>query len=92
MSEEIQESAPKPLHRATYARDKRKGGYLIRVAGPYPEKFAGREVPVLAKSGDTHREKLVALIWTGADTETGTPVALYTFESRPRGEEEEVAF
>lgn len=76
------------LHRATYARDKRKGGYLIRVAGPYPEQFAGREVPVNTMSGDEHTEKLVALIWSGVDEQNGGNVALYTFESKPRDETE----
>lgn len=74
------------LHKATYARDKRKGGYLIRVAGPYPEMFAGRDVPVTTRSGDEHTEKLIALIWTGVDEENGGNVALYSFESKPRDE------
>lgn len=71
-------------HKATYARDKRKGGYLIRVAGPYPEMFAGREVPVTRMDGTESNEKLVALIWTGVDEERGGRVALYSFEPRPR--------
>lgn len=74
----------KRTHRATYARDKRKGGYLIRVAGPNAGLFAGREVPVTMKSGDEHNEKLLALIWSGVDAETGENVALYTFEAKPR--------
>ena len=41
--------APKRSHKATYARDKRKGGYLIRVIGPNAAAFAGREVPVIRK-------------------------------------------
>ena len=72
------------LHRATYARDKRKGGYLIRVAGPYPEMFAGRDVPVNTKDGQEHTETLDALIWTGLDNESGGRVALYSFVGRPR--------
>jgi hypothetical protein len=83
---------PKPLHRATYATDKRNGGYLIRVVGPYPEKFAGEEVPVTTKAGTVHAEKLIRLIWTGADLESGERVALYKFESRPREEQEKVVF
>lgn len=80
------------LHKATYARDKKKGGYLIRVAGPYPEQFAGREVPVTLKSGDEHAENLLALIWTGVDKESGDRVALYSFESKPREEVDLAAF
>lgn len=78
----------KPLHRATYARDKRKGGYLIRVAGPYPEMFAGRTVPVTRKDASTSDEKLDALIWTGVDDENGGNVALYSFIARPRDDRE----
>jgi hypothetical protein len=82
---------PKRLHRATYAADKRQGGYNIRVAGPNAAKFVGRDVPVSMKSGAEHTEKLVKLIWTGIDTETGEPVALYKFEAKPR-EAESVDF
>lgn len=79
----------KPLHHATYARDKRKGGYLIRVAGPYPERFAGREIPVTRMDQSVSTEKLDALIWTGVDEERGGNVALYSFVARPRDEERE---
>lgn len=80
-------------HRATYARDNRNGGYLIRVQGPYPEKFAGREVPVVLKSGKEHAEKLDKLIWTGADKDSGERVALYSFVAKPRDDgQEELAF
>ena len=83
---------PKRAHKATYATDKRNGGYLIRVQGPYSEVFAGREVPVTTKSGDEHTEKLTRLIWSGNDTESGQKVALYKFESKPREELEEATF
>lgn len=95
------EKAPAPargrLHRATYARDKKKGGYLIRVAGPAAASFAGREVPVTMQSGEEHMEKLVALLWSGIDDGerggvAGQPVALYTFESRPRTDEDVLEF
>lgn len=78
-------------HRATYATDKRSGGYLIRVAGPYAERFTGREVPVTLKSGKEHNEKLTRLIWTGQDQESGEPVALYKFEAKPK-EQQDVPF
>lgn len=83
----------KRSHKATYARDKRKGGYLIRVAGPHAEKFAGRTVPVTRKDDTESEEKLLALLWHGKDEETGVPVALYSFEARPRDEhKDEVTF
>lgn len=69
-------------HRATYATDKRKGGYLVRVEGPEANRFVGREVPVTLKSGNEQPEKLERLLWTG--TQEGKLVALYTFQSRPR--------
>jgi hypothetical protein len=89
--------APKRAHRATYARDKKKGGYLVRVAGPNAGRFAGREVPVTTLDGSEHSEKLTRLIWTGTDTgeyggTAGEPIALYTFESRPVVESDEATF
>ncbi len=87
---ETQSQERKPgQHKATYARDKRKGGYLIRVMGPFAERFAGREVPVTRKDDSTNYEKLSELVWTGPDQETGKPVALYSFEPRPRDEAED---
>jgi len=84
---------PPTQHKATYATDKRNGGYLIRVAGPNAEKFAGRSVPVTLRSGDQHDEKLERLIWTGLDSESGEKVALYKFESKPREDvEDELPF
>ena len=74
----------KTRHIATYATDKRKGGYLVRVEGPDAAMFAGREVPVTVRSGTTHHERLDRLIWSGTDAETGKPVALYSFLSKPR--------
>ena len=89
--------ARKHLHKATYARDKKKGGYLVRVAGPTAGAFAGREVPVTLLDGTEHPEKLVKLIWTGADTgeyggKAGEPVGLYTFAARPRAESDAAEF
>ena len=81
----------KRLHRATYSRDKKKGGYLVRIEGPTAERFAGRQVPVTTKNGTEHVEKLEKLLWSGVDAESGKPVALYTFESKP-AEIEELPF
>jgi hypothetical protein len=83
---------PARQHKATYSTDKRKGGYIVRVEGPNAARFAGREVPVNTKDGVEHMEKLIKLIWTGNDKETGKPVALYSFESRPPGGDEELPF
>lgn len=86
----------KRAHRATYARDKKKGGYLIRVMGPRAGEFAGRTIPVEVKGGDEHQEKLEALIWSGTDDGeisgyTG-PCALYSFEAKPKEERDEIPF
>lgn len=75
----------KRQHVATYARDKKKGGYIIRVEGPSSSAFAGREVPVSTLAGTEHTEKLIALIWTGKNKETNKPVSLYTFAAKPKG-------
>jgi hypothetical protein len=84
--------SPKRKHKATYATDKRNGGYLIRIAGPMAECFAGRDVPVNTKDGSEHVEKLERMIWTGLDKESGGKVALYKFVSKPREAAPDVEF
>lgn len=74
----------KRRHKATYATDKRNGGYLVRIAGPDSGKFAGREIPVTTKSDAQHMETMERLIWSGKDQETGEPVSLYKFKSKPK--------
>lgn len=88
----MSKETPKRAHTATYATDKRKGGYLIRVQGPKASQFSGRDVPVTTRDGAEHQEKLVKLIWSGKDEETGQPVALYQFEAKPRDKNEVVEF
>lgn len=78
------EGTKKRAHRATFATDKRKGGYLVRVAGPHAAEFVGRDVPVTLKDQTENTEKLLKLVWSGKDQETGENVALYTFEAKPR--------
>jgi len=80
----MSKEAAKRNHRATYSTDKRNGGYLVRVEGPNASAFVGREVPVITKDGQEHMETLERLIWTGIDTESGKPVSLYKFVSKPR--------
>jgi len=75
---------PARQHRASYATDKRNGGYLVRVEGPRAGDFVGREVPVTRLDRSENTEKLVRLIWKGVDKETASPCALYKFEPRPR--------
>jgi hypothetical protein len=90
MTDETQNQ--KRSHKATYARDKKKGGYNIRVQGPRASDFAGRDVPVTTMSNDEHIEKLDKLLWSGKDQETGANVALYSFVSKPRELEDEIPF
>lgn len=85
-------NAPKVQHKATYARDKKKGGYLVRVIGPHAAAFAGRKVPVTRKDDTQETETLDALIWSGNDDETGKPCALYSFVAKPKEEMPEVPF
>ena len=92
-----EKTTTKRRHKATYARDKKKGGYLVRVIGPQATEFAGRKVPVATMNGDEHEEELNALIWSGVDEGfedrpgSGQPAALYTFKSKPR-EEKHIEF
>lgn len=85
-------------HKATYATDKKKGGYLVRVIGPHAAEFVGREVPVTRKDDSENMEKLTRLIWSGIDSGTadnpgsGKPAALYAFEAKPKGEEDSIPF
>lgn len=85
-TEEIER--PKPAkgraHVATYARDKRNGGYIVRVQGPNANRFAGRTVPVTRRDRSETQEELDRLVWSGKDNESAEPVALYTFKQRPR--------
>lgn len=79
-----EEPKKKRAHKATFATDKRKGGYLVRIAGPHAAEFVGRDVPVTLKNGEENSEKLLKLVWSGKDQESGENVALYTFEAKPR--------
>lgn len=87
------ETQPVRQHRASYATDKRNGGYLVRVEGPRAPDFVGREVPVVRLDQSENKEKLVRLLWKGTDEKTGKPVALYKFEARPRDDlNDEISF
>jgi hypothetical protein len=88
----VEHIASKPAHKATYATDKRNGGYLIRIAGPHAGAFAGREVPVTRKDDSISKETLERLIWQGKDEKTLAPVALYKFKAKPREEVDEITF
>jgi hypothetical protein len=91
-AKETKEPTPaKRQHKATYATDKRNGGYLIRVAGPNAAKFAGKTVPVTLKNDSEQNEMLERLIWAGKDKESGENVALYKFAPKPR-EMEDIPF
>jgi hypothetical protein len=72
-------------HRATYSRDKIKGGYIINVTGPQANRFAGRTVPITLKNGDKSEEKLTDLIWSGTNDD-GKYCAIYHFEPKPKDE------
>jgi len=83
----------KRQHRATYSRDKRKGGYLVRVVGPKATEFVNREVPVTRNDGSESVERLLKLVHSGVDdgkvvaVDKGKNYALYTFEAKPHEEE-----
>lgn len=81
----------KRQHKATYARDKRDGGWNIRVQGPSANKFAGRDVPVTRFDLTEGTETLDTLLWFGKDKDTGENVALYSFTPKPK-EEPQIEF
>jgi hypothetical protein len=87
----------KRQHKATYSRDKRKGGYLVRVVGPHASQFTNRDVPVSRNDGSESTERLLKLVHSGVDggevvqADKGKNYALYTFQAKPR-EEEDVEF
>jgi hypothetical protein len=89
------EDKPKRAHKANWQRDKKKGGYIVRVKGPHCTEFAGREVPVSGTSGDEQMVRLEKLIHSGTDdgkfdNQPG-PYALYSYVPKPR-EVKEVEF
>lgn len=96
MAEKQTNETQKRSHKATYSRDKRKGGYLVRVVGPHATEFVGREVPVSRNDNTEGLEKLEKLITSGVDdgkiipADKGKNWALYTFEAKPKGVEEVV--
>lgn len=92
MAAEPKKKAGGHEHKATYARDKRKGGWMIRVQGPHSNRFAGRTVPVTMLDNSMHEENLDKLIWTGKDQQTGDNVTLYTFKPKPKEEEDTIPF
>ena len=85
----------KGQHKATYTKDKRKGGYNVRVVGPHANMFAGREVPVTRRGTEAPQmETLDELIFSGVDDgeynpeDAGKNFAVYSFKARPRDAEE----
>jgi hypothetical protein len=90
MAKDDNKNGAKRQHKATYATDKKKGGYLVRVIGPQAAMFAGREIPVTKRDDTESMETLERLVWSGVDTGTeenpgtGKPAALYTFKAKPR--------
>lgn len=89
-------AAGKRAHKATYARDKKTGGYIIRIQGPHAAEFAGRTVPVVKKDDSENPEQLTKLIWTGTDDGKISnyigPVALYHFEQKAKAPVDEIPF
>lgn len=79
-------------HRATYAKDKMKGGYLIRIDGPQAPKLGRRWVPVTRIDNSENMEFTMDLIWSGTDENSGKPVALFSMWKAPKQEEDEIPF
>lgn len=83
---------PPRQHKATYSRDSREGGWLLRIVGPNATKFSGRDVPVTRNDGTENMETVGKLITSGVDegnviaADKGKNYALYKFEPKPREE------
>jgi hypothetical protein len=94
----VVKSGAKRAHKATFATDKRNGGYLVRVIGPHANAFGGKIVPVVKRDDSETMEELGRVVWFGIDTGTeqqpgtGKPVALYTFIPKGRSEGDEPLF
>jgi len=83
----------KRTHKASYAKDKRQGGYLIRVQGPKSNMFVGRTVPVSKKdSTDEDQIELIEIVWSGKDDDTGAPVTLYKFKPKLKEDRDSIPF
>lgn len=85
---------PARQHKATYSRDNREGGWLVRIVGPSANKFANRDVPVTRNDGSENVETLGKLITSGVDegnviaADKGKNYALYKFQPKERVETE----
>ena len=79
-------------HRATFAKDKVKGGYLIRVIGPHASKMAGRWLPVTKLDNSETMEFAIDLITSGPDEDSGTYYALYSMYRKPKEQQDEIPF
>ena len=88
MAKNTELTTSKRQHKATWARDNRNGGYLVRVEGPYANRFARRQVPVTKRDGTESTEQLLDLIWSGQDQQTSAHVALYGYEPHAPDQEE----
>lgn len=91
---EVEEFVPPPrpelpskdgrLHWATYAKDKMKGGYNVRIIGPQASKMRNRWVPVTRIDNTENMEFVRDIIWSGVDDDTKQPVALYSMWKAPK--------
>lgn len=85
-------------HKATYAKDRKEGGYNLRVIGPHAKKMGRRWLPVTRFDGSENMEYALDIIWSGTDdgTEdrpgTGLPVALFSMWKAPKEEQDEIPF
>lgn len=79
-------------HRASYAKDRVKGGYNVRIVGPSAPKLGNRWVPVTRVDGSENMEYVRDIIWSGTDDDTGQPVALFEMWKAPKDEQDEIPF
>lgn len=61
---------------ATFQRNKRGNGWIVRVVGPHSEAFSYKSIPVTMKDGSTKMVELTNVIWSGY-TDDDEEISLY---------------
>lgn len=85
----------KRLHTATFAADEYTGQWKIRIAGPTPNRFSNKVVPVRRADGTETDVQLLGLAYydeTWVDEATGGHVALYFMQKQKRKLDDEIPF
>lgn len=61
---------------ATFQRNKRGNGWIVRVVGPHSDAFSYKTIPVTMKDDSTKQVELTNVIWSGY-TDDDEEISLY---------------